>query len=95
MSLDSTLREAGQLINGPRMEERGSPHELYHSVAVAFTALKRGKIVLKTEDIYLIMRLVKEAREQAGHNPDNMVDLCGYAAFTNDWLTPEDSTPPS
>jgi uncharacterized protein (UPF0147 family) len=83
--LDATLREASQLMNGPRMEDRGLPHPIYQAVADAFTALNQRGIALTIQDIYLIHRLTKEAREQVRHNPDNLVDLCGYAAFENHW----------
>lgn len=78
-----TLREALRVLEGDRDEERGDPvpvletaAKLYDSwTGEAFDAARVAQVLI----------CVKMARFERGleYNPDNMVDLCGYASILN------------
>ena len=82
------LKAADECVNGARAQDRGEPEdsfgcvaefwEVYFKYRLAYCA---GTISILPQDVAAMMGLLKLARIATGRSdPDNWVDLAGYAA---------------
>lgn len=79
MNADDILATAANLVGGSRHEAHGDKHECFGMIAELWSAYIG--IRLSPEDVACLMALLKVARIGSGkHNPDNWIDLAGYAA---------------
>lgn len=86
------LEEAIRLVGGDRQRTHGDKLQNHENIARLWNAylhnanIKRGPVwQLNALDVALMMALLKIARTQLGsHNPDNYVDLAGYAAVAGE-----------
>lgn len=77
------LHEAADLVGGERRETYGDPDVSFWDVALLWTAFLG--ITITAEKAALMMVLLKIARTKAGaHQPDNYVDMAGYAALAGE-----------
>lgn len=75
------LKYADHLINGPRAQDYGPPHESFKKIAKLWSTYLHTEITVT--DVGMMMILLKVARNGRGKNKDdNFVDICGYAALT-------------
>lgn len=74
------LKEAGELVDGPREAHYGHPADDFSRVIGAFNALFAEYLEkpLETRHWPLIMQLCKLSREIHEHRRDNLVDGAGY-----------------
>ncbi len=75
----SILQTAANLVSGNRHETHGDKHENHANIAALWSAYLDAPISPKQAAIMLA--LLKIARTKLGReNPDDYVDLAGYAA---------------
>ena len=79
---------AAKLIDGPKHQEHGDRKETFSVAAEMWSTYLAAEIT--PSDVAWLMVLLKVARETNGHNPDNSVDVVGYAAIAGE-LTESDS----
>ena len=74
------MREACQLVNGPRQADYGTPRENYAGVAKVWSGLLAPilKRDITPEEAALMMVGLKLQREAMRHKRDNIVDAHGY-----------------
>lgn len=80
------LREAADVVDGPRNEQHGDKQASFEGMALAWNAyLENAGILSKhltAEDVAAMMVLLKMTRTQYGRKiRDHYVDLCGYGAI--------------
>lgn len=83
-SAAAICQRAGELVAGDRQSSHGDKMEGHANVAALWNAYLRGRqherFALTPKDVALMMALLKVARTKTGaHNPDDYVDLAGYA----------------
>ena len=84
--MPNILDKAKTLVTGDRNEMYGHPAKDFQCQAWLFTAYLEKKGVLRqgafldTDDVAMLMVLVKVARMAEGHTEDHLVDIAGYAA---------------
>lgn len=85
------LAEAARLVGGDRQRTHGDKLQNHENIVRLWNAYILNKknytigMPLSPLDVALMMALVKIARTQLGsHNPDNYVDLAGYAAVAGE-----------
>jgi len=79
MNADDILATAANLVGGSRHETHGDKHQCFGLIARFWSDYLECEV--KPEDVACMMGLVKIARIATGkHNPDNWIDLAGYAA---------------
>ena len=71
------LREAHDIIHGPRRDAYGPPEESFDMLSQLWSAIL--KIEVSPADVALMMIALKLAREANNHQRDNLTDICGYA----------------
>lgn len=82
-----TLQTALELTGGDRAKTHGDKRTNHQNIADLWNAYLRddgplGKRRLSAHDVAVMMCLLKIARLKSGtHNPDNYVDLAGYAGI--------------
>jgi hypothetical protein len=81
------LNYAGELIHGPRNSSYQDAEENFENIATAWTALRKTKegpdaMPFAAEDVGLYLAALKLVRAAGRYDPDDLVDLCGYAALT-------------
>ena len=77
---DQILAEATALVSASRAEQHGDYKTCHEQIARLWSAHLGTEI--EAQDVALMMILVKLARAKVGGpNPDNYVDMCGYAAI--------------
>lgn len=82
-----TLQTALDLTGGDRAKQHGDKKKNHQNIADLWNAYLRddgplGKRRLSSHDVAVMMCLLKIARLKSGtHNPDNYVDLAGYAGI--------------
>jgi hypothetical protein len=79
-NLDAALREAAQLLTGPRNDTYGDPRDTYTRAARAFCAVT-GRTDFGLDEAILFMLCVKLAREARQHHRDGPVDMAAYSAI--------------
>lgn len=81
--MDGVLKEAFDVVNGPRRQAYGSRVKGHEIIAKMWDAYLKGKKdknePISAFDVSQMMILLKVARN--AHNPgkDNAVDICGYS----------------
>jgi hypothetical protein len=91
---ETTLRTALELTGGDRAKQHGDKRQNHQNIADLWNAYLGGKAVFgpsagmsiwrrepfTPHDVAIMMCLLKIARLKSGsHNPDNYIDLAGYA----------------
>ena len=90
-----TLRTALDLTGGDRAKQHGDKRANHQNIADLWNAYFsrnsaapdgatewRSPIIFSAHDVAVMMCLLKIARLKSGtHNPDNYIDLCGYAGI--------------
>jgi hypothetical protein len=75
---------AAKLVGGDRAETHGDKEENFGKTAVlwnAWLAIRGGPQPIDAHDVGVLLMLAKLARTQGGrYNPDDYVDMAGYAA---------------
>lgn len=84
MSNGKILMEAYELLNGLRQREYGPPVECLDRTASLWSSYLSRHVTAK--DVGICMVLLKIARESYAHNPDNILDACGYLALAADMV---------
>ena len=81
-----TLTTALELTGGDRAKTHGDKRQNHQNIADLWNAYFADKLIkspsepFQAVDVALMMLLVKVARTKSGtHNPDNFVDMAGYA----------------
>lgn len=72
----SALLEANELINGEKAEAYGDVTEEFGKVADLWSVI--AGVELSPMQCLLMMSQLKVVRQLQKHNPDNIVDACGY-----------------
>lgn len=82
-TVENILAEADRLTAVVRQGEYGHPHDVYTEagrMVSSFLELRYKKLMpLNSEDICMILLIVKIAREASKTKRDNIVDIAGYA----------------
>lgn len=82
-SAGAILSEAKRLVGGDRHRTHGDKLANHRNIAALWSAFLDMRITPK--QAALMMALVKIARTKLGeHNPDNYVDLAGYAGVAGE-----------
>lgn len=77
-----TLQTALELTGGDRAKTHGDKKQSHENIAELWTAYFGRAIRFTAHDVAIMMCLLKIARTRSGtHNPDNYVDLAGYAGI--------------
>lgn len=81
----TSLDMAKAIIYGDRELTHGAPSKNLTAIAGMFSMYLSSKfnqpLVLDAHDVCMMMPLVKIARQANNRNPDNVVDVIGYAAL--------------
>lgn len=79
----SILTDAEAIIYGDREQTYGNPGANLERIANLWNAFIANKPEpgLTPDDVAMMMVLLKIAREQHQHKPDNLIDGCGYLAL--------------
>lgn len=88
MTRTEILEKANDCVTGQRDRAYGSPENSFSMIAELWTAYMRTACVspeadlcIQGKDVAVMMGLLKIARIATGSsNPDNWIDLAGYAA---------------
>lgn len=74
------LMRAAKMVTHDRQEQHGDPAVNLRNIGDLWTMYLDTPI--NSKDVAIMMVLLKVARTQSGeHNPDDYVDMCGYAAI--------------
>lgn len=81
--LDSVLQEALNVVHKDRVNQYGNPENNFEIIASYWDTYIRNKHqipdeIISSEDIPMMMILLKVARESYDHKRDNLVDIAGY-----------------
>ena len=98
MTRDEFLEQARICVCGEREQDYGSTEDNFETVGLLWTIYLRAahpgireylksNIGLSRKDVAMMMSLLKIARAAVGDNPDNFVDLAGYAACAGEIVT--------
>ena len=83
MRAEEICQRAAGLVGGDRANTHGDKHENHQNIASLWNAYLGWRLdgtMLTPKDVALMMALLKIARTKSGrHNPDDYVDLAGYA----------------
>ncbi len=83
MESQETLKIAASLISGDRAKKHGDAQENHDKIAKLWSAYLGNTI--NAHDVACLMILLKVARTQSGEtNPDDYVDVAGYAAIAGE-----------
>ena len=75
----AALEQASSLINGPRQEAYGSPHENFERLAVRISQITEQPITKRQAAQILVE--VKLARLANGYHEDSVIDAIAYLAL--------------
>ena len=79
------LEKAIQCVDADKMEAYGPARENFGRWRDLCQATGRhGLADITAEDLAIVMILLKVSRETQSPNPDNCVDIAGYASLLND-----------
>lgn len=88
------LEKANACVTGERPEDYGSPEDNFSTIAQLWAAYIKAACVAPSahvdiggKDVALMMALLKIARAISSQNPDNYIDLAGYAACAGEIAT--------
>ena len=84
----AALKQASSLINGPRQEAYGSPHENFERTAVRISQIV--KVPINKRQVAQIMVELKLARLAHSVHEDSVIDAIAYLALMME-LTDEPS----
>lgn len=71
--------QAARLVSGDRAKAHGDMIETHSNIAQLWNVYLKGQPI-SAKDVAVMMALLKIARTMNGdHNPDDYVDLAGYA----------------
>lgn len=82
MKAHDILKQAAGLVSGDRDRQHGSKVANHNNIAALWTAYLGNRLAtpLEARDVALLMVLLKVARTKTGsHNPDDYLDMAGYA----------------
>ncbi len=82
MTREDTLQKAIEIVVDGREDEYGSPEYSFKLIADLWTTYLSAEVTPK--DVANMMILLKIARTKGAYNPDNYIDMCGYAACANE-----------
>lgn len=78
----SVLKEALNIIYKDRINQYGKPEDSFKTIASFWNTYLTNKFNIKTqittEDVAMMMVLLKIAREINEHKRDNLIDIAGY-----------------
>ena len=81
------LREAARIVCGDRNAQYGEPEDSFRAIAEFWETYVREKCVtpgedvcIRSEDVAMMMVLLKVARTFGGTKADTYIDIAGYAA---------------
>lgn len=83
----SVLKRAINVINGERQQQYGNPEDSFSEISVLWNWWLGDKlqVSLSSQDVAMMMALMKQAREKNGAGKtDNIVDCCGYLGLYED-----------
>lgn len=81
MNRSDILEKAKECVCGQRTTDYGKPEDNFRTIADLWTVYKGGKIVFTSQDVAMMMTLMKIARTVGGNGSnDCFVDIAGYAA---------------
>ena len=99
------MEQAQVCVTGKREQDYGSPEDSFETIGLLWgNYLRAAHPKLKTvfapnevtpKDVAMMMALLKVARAANGDNPDNFVDLAGYAACAGEIATRREIEPPN
>ena len=75
----AALEQASSLINGPRQEAYGSPHENFERLAVRISQIIKAPVT-KRQAAQILVEL-KLARLANGYQEDSVIDAIAYLAL--------------
>ena len=75
----AALDQASSLINGPRQEAYGSPHENFERLAVRISQIIKAPVT-KRQAAQILVEL-KLARLANGYQEDSVIDAIAYLAL--------------
>lgn len=89
MNAQEIAAKAADLVGGDRAKTHGDKVENHQNIAALWNAYLGWRLgeggLLTPRDIALMMALLKIARTKGGsHNPDDYIDLAGYAAVAGE-----------
>lgn len=84
------LEAARVCVCGEREQDYGTPEDSLSLIGKLWTAYMG--ITFTSNDVAMMMALLKVARIKNGDKADNFVDLTGYAACAGEIATKEDAT---
>lgn len=82
MSRSAILASADVLINGDRAAAYGSAEESFGRIAAMWSAYLG--ITVRSRDVALMMVLLKVSRASGRSDPDDLIDIAGYAALAGE-----------
>ena len=92
MKRNDILDKAAECVCGHREQDYGSPEDNFQTIAGLWSAYK--DCVFTSEDVAMMMALLKIARIRSGHGTaDSFIDLAGYAACGGEIATVLDDYP--
>ena len=75
----AALEQASSLINGPRQEAYGSPHENFERLAIRISQIIKAPVT-KRQAAQILVEL-KLARLANGYQEDSVIDAIAYLAL--------------
>jgi hypothetical protein len=80
LSAEGIARKAADLVGGDRARTHGDKYENHRNIADLWRAYLGHEV--SPVDVAVMMVLLKVARTKTGaHNPDDYIDMTGYAAI--------------
>lgn len=76
------LVKALDIINGEKQKEYGDPAVMFPKIAQMWSAYLGREI--SSEDVAMMMTLLKIARQSYEHKADNLIDAAGYIGLAAD-----------
>lgn len=75
------ILDEAKKVREQRQVAYDKPEDNFQRIANLWNAYMDGKesVTITPEDVAMMMMLVKMAREMWQHNPDNAIDIAGYA----------------
>lgn len=94
MQRSEVLSIAESLINGDRQNDYGSPEDNFNNIAVRWSQIL--KVQIQGWQVALMMADLKIARiaTTGTPKPDSFIDICGYAALSQE-LSSDIAKPPA
>jgi Domain of unknown function (DUF6378) len=85
------LKEAADLINGPRAQAYGEPQQSFENIAKHWSTYLDHEIsVTDVGMMMILLKVSRNGRDPARSQRDNFVDICGYSALVGGHLPTDD-----